>query len=183
MYDALSFSYLLGTLAANNLISSTVSPQISIAWSATLSFSTHRVVQNFSGYKPLDETRKYFALLAGELCRNLNIARSTFLIDQELATTPVCSCILELLLVLGQLKKYYELCSSFCTILLPEEQSICVFHQVACIQKNSALLGGWRMKGLLIKLLRSGVILLSWSNYLQPRSPASNWKIMHHTII
>ena len=90
MYDALSFSYLLGTLAANNLISSTVSPQISIAWSATLSFSTHWVVQNFSGYKPLDETRKYFALLAGELCRNLNIARSTFLIDQELATTPVC---------------------------------------------------------------------------------------------
>ena len=47
----------------------------------------------------------------------------------------------------------------FLQILLPEEQSICVCHQLACIQKNSALPGGWRMKGL---LLRSGVILLSW---------------------
>ena len=47
-------------------------------------------------------------------------------------------CILELLLVLGQLENFYDVCSSFCIILLPEEQGICVYHQVACIQKNTA---------------------------------------------
>ena len=42
---------------------------------ATTSFSTHLVVQNFSGYKPLEDTRKYSALLEGELCENLSKAR------------------------------------------------------------------------------------------------------------
>ena len=74
--------------------------------------------------------------------------------------------ILGLWLAYGQSRNYYELCSSFCIILLPEEQSIYVGLRVVFIQRSSVPLGGWRMKLLLVEPLISGRILLNWSSYM-----------------
>ena len=68
-------------------MSVTVLFQIMIVWSATGSFSTHRITQNFSRYSAVTDPRMYSACPAGASFNSLNIPLSTFLTGQSAATT------------------------------------------------------------------------------------------------